>query len=206
MKTQRLFLLGSLLVTVSLGLSGCAAVRASTRDVDVTETRHMSSTYDYSDLRIVTQDVVDELMASRFLSRQPQPPIMMVAGIQNRTLRHVDTKSLTDKVRTALIRSGEAQFVNDARRVELLKEQGYQAENATPETQVAVGKQLGAKYMLSGSLVEMEQSSPRQVRVSKQQLNYYKLTVEITDLETSLIVWTTEKEFARQESLPLIGW
>jgi hypothetical protein len=30
--------------------------------------------------------------------------------------------------------------------------------------------------------------------------------MEITDLETGLIAWTTEKEFARQASLPLIGW
>ena len=44
------------------------------------------------------------------------------------------------------------------------------------------------------------------MRVSRQELNYYKLTVEVTDLESGLIAFTTEKEFARQASKPLIGW
>jgi len=186
--------------------SGCAAFRASTTDVDVTQEKHMKSTYDYSDMRNITESVVNELVASPFLTSQTTPPIMIIAGVQNRTARYVDTKPLTDRMRTLLFQANKVQFVNESRREELLKEQGYQAANATPETQVAVGKQLGAKYMLSGSLSEMEETSPRQVRVSTQQLNYYKLTIEVTDLETGMLKWTTEKEFARQASLPLIGW
>lgn len=186
--------------------SGCAAFRASTSDLDVTKTQHVGSTYDYSDLRTLSQTVADELLASPFLADKSPAPIMMIAGVQNRTERYVDTKGLTDKMRTLLFQSGKVQFVNEARREDLLKEQGYQAANATPETQTAVGKQLGAKYMLTGSLIEMQQDSPRQVRVSKQEYTYYKLTMEVTDLETGLLAWTTEKEFARQTSKPLIGW
>ncbi len=196
----------SMIVLLALFSSGCAAFRASTADVDVRDQKHMGSTYDYSDMRNITQAVVDELLASPFLKDKEPAPIVMIAGVQNRTSRYVDTKALTDKMRTALIQSGKAQFVNEARREELLREQGYQAAHSTADTQVQVGRQLGARYMLSGSLMEMESNSPRQVRVSKQQLNYYKLTIEVTDLETGLIAWTTEQEFARQASLPLIGW
>lgn len=186
--------------------SGCAMFRASTEDVNVAETRHMGASYDYSDMRKITEAVAGELLASPFLAKQTQPPIMTIAGVQNRTARYVDTKALTDRIRTIALNSQRLQFVNESRREELLKEQGYQAANATPETQVAVGKQLGARFMFSGSLIEMKEKNPRQVRISAQELNYYKLTVEVTDLETGLIVWTTEKEFARQASLPLIGW
>ncbi len=193
------------LLAVSLA-GGCAAFRASTTDVDVNETRHMGADYDYSDMRKISEGVAAELAASEFLGKQSGSPIFMIAGVENRTSNYVDTKGLTDKIRTTLFKTGKAQFVNEARRQDLLKEQGYQAANATPETQVAIGKQLGAKYMISGSLMEMKDESARQVRVSKQKLNYYKLTVEVTDLETSLLAWTTEKEFARQASLPIIGW
>jgi uncharacterized protein (TIGR02722 family) len=182
--------------------------RASTTDVDVTSGKSPveRADYNYADMRNITQKVVDEMVASPFLNDQATSPIMMIAGVQNRTSAYVDTKNLTDKMRTLLFKSGRVQFVNEARREDLLKEQGYQAANATPDTQVAVGKQLGAKYMVSGSLVEMETKSGRQVRVSKQVLKYYKLTIEVTDLETGLLAWTTEEEFARQESQPLIGW
>lgn len=202
---MRLAALGLVCVFAVLS-SGCAAFRASTTDVNVEEKRHMGSTYDYSDMRNITQSVVNKLLVSPFLQDKAEPPILIVAGIQNRTSRYVDTKALSDKMRTALLQSGKAQFVNESRREELLKEQGYQAANATADTQVRIGQQLGARYMVSGSLMEMESTSPRQVRVSKQQLNYYKLTVEVTDLQSGLIVWTTEEEFARQASLPLIGW
>ena len=87
--------------------SGCAAFRGSTTDVDVNQTKHMGASCDYSDMRNVTQGVVDEILASPFLSGQAAPaPIMMVAGVQNRTSRYVDTKGLTDRMRTELIRSG----------------------------------------------------------------------------------------------------
>ena len=197
-------------VVVSAGLlslgSGCAMFRASVAEVDVNQKQHMDADYDYSDMHDVTQGIVSDMLASRFLKDAAQPPILMIAGIQNRTQQFADMKNLSDRMRTMLLQSGKARFINESRRADLLKEQGYQAANATPETQVAVGKQLGAKYMISGSFTEMNQSSPRQVRISKQEIKYYKLTFEVTDLETSEIVWTQEKEFARKASTPLIGW
>mgnify|MGYP001332621102 FL=1 len=192
------------LTVVSLN-TGCAAFRASTSDVDVNRTTHMKEDFDFVDMRQISQSIADEMIAT-FLSRPGAPPIMMIPGIENRTSQYVDTKALTDRMRTEVIRSGRAQFVNEARRADLMKEQGYQAANVTPETQVAIGRQLGAKYMITGSLIEMSQRTPRQVRVSKTKENYYKLTLEVTDLETGLISWTTDREFARAATLPLIGW
>lgn len=186
-------------------VTGCAMFRASVSDVNVEEKKHFDADFDATDMRQITESVVDDILSGPFL-KQDTPPIMMIAGVQNRTSRYVDTKNLTDRMRTLLIKSGAVQFINAARREDLLKEQGYQAANATADTQVGIGKQLGAKYMITGSLTEMRKESPKQVRISKQEWNYYKLTMEVTDLETGLIAWTTEKEFARQASKPLIGW
>lgn len=203
-RSLRYFGLAGAWTAAALLGTGCAAFRGSTTTVDVDREIHMKEKFDYSDLRNITQDVADEI--NEFLDRQPAPPIFVVAGVENRTSDYVDTKNLTDRIRTLMFKAGKSQFVNEARREDLLREQGFQAANVTPETQVAIGRQLGAKFMLSGSLVEMKTTSPRQVRVSKQKLNYYKLTFEVTDLETGLLAWTTEKEFARQASQPLIGW
>lgn len=186
--------------------NGCAMFRASVAEVDVNQKQHMDADYDYSDMKQMTRGFVDAMLASRIIKDAPQPPIMMVANVQNRTQKFEDMKNFTDHVRTLLLQSGKVRFINETRRADLLKEQGYQAANATPETQVNVGKQLGAKYMVSGSFTEMNQSSPKQVRISKQEVKYYKLTFEITDLETSELIWTKEEEFARKESQPLIGW
>ncbi len=195
-----------LLVLGVLTLSGCAMFRAQTTQVDLDRAEPMKERFDFTDLRRITESISSELADSALISRHDTPPILMIAGVQNRTSEYMDTKNLTDRLRTLLFNTGRIQFVNEARREDLLREQGYQAAHATAETQAAIGQQLGAKYMLSGSLTEMSDQSPRQVRVSKTVRRYYKLTMEVTDLETGLLAWTTEREFAREARQPLIGW
>lgn len=200
----------SVLIIGATGLilftNGCAMFRAKTTDVSVDQMGHYGADYDATDMRKITQSVVNQILGSPWLNNQAEPPIMVDAGVENRTSEYVDTKNLTDRMRTLLLQSGKMQFVNAQRRDDLLKEQGYQAANATAATQASIGQQLGAKYMLTGSLTEMTQKTARQVRVSKTEQKYYKLTIEINDLTTGLIVWTTEEEFARAARQPLIGW
>ena len=191
---------------IALFLPGCSAFRMSTEDVQPENLEHYRADYDASDMRKITTAVVDKMLTSSFLAGQSSPPVMTIAGVENRTREYVDTKNLTDRMRTMLLQSGRMQFVNTARRQDLLNEQGYQAANVNSDQMAAIGAQAGANYMITGSLTQMTQQTGKQVRVSKQRLNYYKLTMEITDLASSLIVWTTEEEFARNESVPLIGW
>lgn len=195
-----------LAAALAAGVSGCAAFRARTTELNVEKPRHLTERYDYTDMRQITEAVAQELLGSAFLAREPEPPVMMIAGIENRTSQIVDTKNLTDRIRNLTFQSQRVRYVNEARREQLMREQGYQANNVTPEQRAAIGRQLGAKYMITGSLTEMRTSSPREVRVSRTRINYYKLTIEVTDLTSGEIVWMTEKEFAREARLPLIGW
>ncbi len=197
--------IGLLLISLVL-LNGCAMFRQRIRDDDVSNLPALDAKYGAQDLRKLSQDVADEIANSAFVHNQKDNPIMIIYGIQPRTTTFVDTQALSDRIRTTLIQQGKIRFVNRTRRNELLKEQGYQAANATESSQVALGKQIGAKYMLTGALIEIQSESGRQVRVSKTKLNYYQLTIDITDLETGLIAWATQKEFAREARKPLIGW
>lgn len=195
-----------LMIGVMMLSSGCAAFRAGVTDVDLSKDEHMGARYDHADMRNLTKMVVNELADCDTLAKAEDPPVLVILGVQNRTSDYVDMKNMTDSIRTKLMKTKKALFVNAARRDIILKEQKYQAQNATPETQAKIGKKLGAKYLMSGSFTEMETDSPRQVRVSKKEVKYYKLTIELTDLETDLIVESVEKEFARKASLPIIGW
>ena len=188
--------------------SGCAMFRSKVGEVDVNEPTHMSANYDFTDMRTIAQYITERFVKSPFLTGQPQAPVMMIAGIQNRTSRYEDTKNLSDYMRSLIFERapGKVRFVNETRRDDLLKEQGYQAANVTPDLQTKIGRQLGAKYMISGSITEMESEQMREVRVSKTEIKYYKLTFEVTDLETGELVYTDYKEFARSARKPIIGW
>lgn len=207
MKTRAMSAAASLgAAALVLFSSGCAMFRSRVQEVDVGQKKHLGADYDYSDMRAISEEIAGELLSSPFLGGLAEPPVMMIAGVQNRTSQYVDTKNLTDRMRTLLLQSQKIRFVNETRREELLKEQGFSAANATPETQVAIGSILGARYMMSGSLTEMKSESPEQARVSKTKVNYYKLTFEITDIQSGEILWTSEKEFAREARIPLIKW
>ncbi len=197
---------GTIFVVVAMTISGCAAFRQSTTDVDVNNSKAMDAKYDYSDMRGMTDEVATQILAHPFLAGKAPTPVLVVLGVENRTKDYLDTKALTDTLRTKLLSSGKAMFVNAARRDTLLAEQNYQAEHATAASRAAIGKQLGARYMLTGSIVDLTKKSGREVRVSKKEEVYYLLTIEVTDLTTGLIVASSQVERARKTSKPIIGW
>lgn len=201
--TAKLVALSAMLMT-----GGCAMFRQKVAEGDVNALPTLDARYGAQDLRKLSESIAAKIAGEPQFAEQPGSLVMIVYGIQNRTTTFVDTQAMADRMRILLReKSGSKfQFVNESRRQELLKEQGYQAQQATDESRVAIGRQLGARYMLTGSLIEMQKRTGRQVRVSKTELMYYQLTIEITDLETGIIVWDTQEEFARTAREPLIGW
>jgi penicillin-binding protein activator len=187
-------------------VTGCAAFRGSIREKSPAESGPLTAHYDQNDLLQWAQIMADAILTHPFPAPGEGQPIVAELGIQNRTSTHIDTLALANTLTTRLLDSGKMRFVNTQQRDTLLKEQGYVLANCTEETRVKVGRQLGAKYILTGSLSEITTHSPRQVRVSKQEDVYYQLTVEITDLETGLIVLRKQKDRLREASKPLIGW
>jgi len=192
------------LSTLAIG-SGCSVFHASVQNeaVNTAAEKPLDTGYDFADLRSLAEAVNTELVSSPILEKKP---ILVVMGIENRTDEHIDTKAITDTIRTKLINDGKAFFINESRRDALMKEQGYQLVNCTPETQTLIGKQLGARYMLTGSLIKISKETPKQISLSRKEQVYFQLTVEVTDLQTGLIAWTTQKERVRGASKPILGW
>ncbi|MDI6775287.1 MAG: hypothetical protein QME60_07855 [Verrucomicrobiota bacterium] len=203
---RRLAMMAVGMGSVCLLLCGCAMFRASTSDVDPNQPKHMTAKYDYTDLRQLTETVANEFLVSPLMTKQTQPPLMRLGNIQNRTEQHVDTKALGDRIRTLLVQANKVQFVTEAQRDEVLKEQEHQAKHGEKGAQVVQGQQANPRYMLTGSLVEIKTGEPRQVRISRKEVRYYNMTIEVTDLQSGKLEWTTQKEITRQASQPLVGW
>ena len=199
-------LFNSLVAIVVLGsLTGCAAFRANVSERDPETSPSLRAGYDQRDLIGWTDEMAEKLLA-QFPPEGDSQPIVASFGIQNRTKEHLDTQALDDAITTKLLDSGRVRLVNTTQRDTLLREQGYQLANVTPETRVSVGKQLGAKYMLTGSLTQIDQRSAREVRLSRKQDVFFRLTLEVTEIETGLILLRKQVERMRRERTPIIGW
>lgn len=195
-----------LVAGIMISLIGCAAFRVSVKEQDPEKGGPLSAKYDQRDLISWTDEMTQLILSHPFPVPTEQRPMLAVLGIQNRTKTHLDTQSLADTIGMKMLDSGKVRLVNTTQRDALMKEQGYQIANVTPEGRVQIGKQLGARYMLTGSIVEIETTSGRQVRVSKKQDVFYQLTMEVTDLQSGEILLIKQVTRMRRASKPIIGW
>ena len=183
---------------------GCTA---TTRTVSKDEELHYDAGYDFTDKEQIVQDLVHSLLNKPPLIGATDRPVIIVYDVANRTSEHISTSGITDDIRKELIASGRARFVNGLQREDIAAETDYQHSGVvTAESRVQKAKQIGAKYMISGTLRSIEKKEARQMRMKKKKVKYYSLNLELTDIETSLIEWADSVEIIREESKPFIGW
>ena len=185
----------SLLLLMIFGVvlfSSCSSQRAFTKGeyTDPDRVILLDDRYNESDMKIMADALVDSLLKHPIVKDSKKSPIFQVENVRNSTSEHIDMQSLTDKVRTALIKSGKVQFHDKQQRDTISKEYEYQTQsgNVSKETAKSKGYQIGADYMLSGNFSSNVQE------VGAKKVVYYKLTLNATEIKTGLIVWTDEKE------------
>lgn len=191
-------------LTLVYVMTGCTA---TTRTVSPEEALTYDETYTFTDKKKIVHDLVESLKTKPPLAAAMDRPVIIVYGIANRTSEHIDTGGITDEIRNEILFTGTARFVNKSQRDNILAETDYQMSGAVaPETRIALARQVGAKYMLTGTLRSIEKAEPKQVRLKKKSYIYYSLNLELTSIESSLIEWADSVELVREASKPIIGW
>lgn len=201
MKQAKVVVVVLLLPISAFLLSGCFA---HVRTVD--EPTHYDERFDYVDLKTLSERMASSILSGPPVGERSGAPVVVVYGISNRTSEHIDTVALSDSIRTLLIKSGEVRFINKTQRENIEKEIEKTQGRVSPETQIELGAQVGAEYMLTGTLSSIEKEEMKQARIHRRNLLYYKLTMELTNIKTALIEWSDEQEIVREAHRPLIGW
>lgn len=204
-KTMNRITIKAVAAFIVLGLvTGCAA---TTRTLDPDVEQHYDASYDFSDKKQIVQTLTDSLLSSPGVITEPEKPVIIVYGVDNETSEHISTSGITDDIRLSLIKSGQYRFLNRKQRDNLLEETDYQyAGFVPPEQRVSEGRQLGADYILSGTLRSIEKKQSKQWRLNRRRLIYYSMNLELTNLQTGEISWADNVEIAREASRPIIGW
>lgn len=201
---SRASLVACTLLAATLALGGCAS---TTRSIDPESDVHYDASYDFTDKKEIVDELTSSLLATPSVRSETGKPVIVTYGVANETSEHINTGGITDDIRLELIRAGKFRFLNRRQRDNVLDETDYQyAGFVPPEQRVAEGRQLGADYILSGTLRSIEKKQPKQWRLNKRKLVYYSMTLELTDLQTGEISWADSVEIARESSRPIIGW
>jgi uncharacterized protein (TIGR02722 family) len=151
-------------------MTGCTA---TTRTVSPEEPLAYDANYTFTDKKRIVHDLVQSLSTKPPLGATTDRPVIIVYGIANRTSEHIDTSGITDEIRKEILHTGKARFVNKTQRENILKETDYQMSGAVaPETRIALARQVGAAYMLTGTLRSIEKEAPKQIRLKKESYIY----------------------------------
>jgi uncharacterized protein (TIGR02722 family) len=191
-------------ISMLLFLAGCMA---STKNLGPEDEYHYDATYDFSDKKQIVERLVTPLVTAPVFPVQDSKPILIVYPVVNETSEHISTGGITDEIRMKLLKSGKFRFINERQRENIQKETGYQNQGyVDPAMRIEQGRQLGADYILSGTLRSIKKEQPKQWRLFKKERIYYSLDLSMTDLKTGEIVYADQAELAREASQPIIGW
>lgn len=178
-----------------------AACAAGTQYGDPTARETLTIDFGSTDLQLIAEKMVRSLLASSVV-QDGNRPVVVVGHIANQTDEHIDTRSITDKIRTTLLQSGQVRFAAGEVRDEVVRELAYQAGSGQldPATRKRLGRLVGPGYLLTGQI-----SSIRKSRGRKTDL-YFLFSLNLVELETGLIRWAGEQEIRKVSKTPLVGW
>lgn len=191
----------ALFIAMAISLAGCA----TTRDINPSANIHYDATYDFADKKKIVDHLSQNLL--QFVDRNNVQPVVISYGIGNETSEHINTAGISDDIRLALVQSGKYQLINEDQRANIATEAKFQDSGAVPVSQrIIKGRQLGADYVLAGTLRSIVKDQPRQFRLSKKKLVHYSLNLELTNTDTGAVSWADKVEIARESSRPIFGW
>jgi len=119
----------------------------------------------------------------------PVPPLVAMWPIQNNTTQHIDDQitALLSSVETYMVNSGKVAVVSRERQAELVRELRLrQSDIYDPATAGKLGRQLGAKYFVTGKVSCVDERFKGTHRLQ------YSLVLQIIEVETGLIRFQNE--------------
>ena len=176
---------------VAVGCTGHKVERIGT-DVE----RDLSGEWNDQDSRMVAEEMVADALARpwlrNFRREHGERPTVIVGSVRNLSHEHINTRTFVNDIQRELINSGEVDFVAGADQRELIREERREQDlHASEETRKAMGREVGADFMLLGSVNSIIDQHDRE------QIRYYQVDLELISLADNRKVWIGNKEIRK---------
>jgi uncharacterized protein (TIGR02722 family) len=184
-----------LVVLAVLSLAGCAQETKVTR-VDSGVVTDLSGRWNDTDSRMVAEAMVKEALEypwlNTFSSSKRRQPVVVVGTIQNSSHEHINVNTFVTDLERELTNSQKVTFVaGKGDREELRTERKEQAMYAREDTQKAPGKEIGADYMMKGTIATILDEAEGTKAV------FYQVDLQMVDLESNAKVWFGQKKIKK---------
>ncbi len=187
-----------LTVLAALLLGGCAST-SSVQYGDPGAVETLTNEFGSTDLQMIAEKMAGSLLNTPMMASGGRP-LVTLAPVKNKTSEYIDTKSVTEKIRVTLLKSGRVRFAVDTDGMQ------NQVDETVRQTQtgmyrrgksIRAGRMHGAQYRIEGTFSSITKQAGRVKDV------YYSFRLELIDNETGIYEWAEEKEIRKTSERPV---
>uniref|UniRef100_B1XU51 Penicillin-binding protein activator LpoB n=1 Tax=Polynucleobacter necessarius subsp. necessarius (strain STIR1) TaxID=452638 RepID=B1XU51_POLNS len=190
MNTKTIYL--SAIILAVAALTACSGPQVRYGDAKAVET--VNANYGSTDLQMIAEAMTRSLLQSKAISGSKGAPIVTLADVKNKTSEYIDTRVITDKIRTQLMKSGQVRFAvsvsemqNQTDELKRQNQSGLYKNN----TIAKIGNMQGAQYRIEGSIASIVKNTKDVKDV------YYVFNLNLINNESGLLEWADEKEIRK---------
>jgi len=190
----------SVLALLTIFLFSCAPQRSVER-IAYDQKIDLSGRWNDTDSWETAQEMITQILNGRWISdfhrdQANERPKVIVGIVKNRSHEHIDAETFIKDMEKAFIKTGAIRLIQGGeKREEIRYEREDQQGNALPSTVKQWGRELGADFILQGSINSIVDE------VENQMVIYYQIDLELTNLESNEVVWIGDekiKKFVRK--------
>jgi uncharacterized protein (TIGR02722 family) len=174
---------------VGLAVLACSAGKTVTR-VDATTTTDFSEGWNDTDSRNVAQTMIQDCLNRPWIGRHSrqsggEEPVVIVGPMRNKTMEHIAIDTFVKDIEREFINSGFVRVVaTQEERGSIRGERDDQAHWADEESAKQMGRELGADYMLTGVISQIED------RGSGEKAVFFQTDMTLINIETNEKIWS----------------
>lgn len=185
----------AVLSMIVVGLAGCGAETKVTR-VDSGVVTDLSGRWNDTDSRMVAESMVKEALEypwlNSFSQTKRRQPVVVVGTVLNNSHEHINVQTFVTDLERELTNSQKITFVaGKSEREEVRIERKEQAMFAREDTQKAPGKEIGADYMMKGTIATILDEADGTKAM------FYQVDLQMVDLESNAKVWFGQKKIKK---------
>jgi len=140
----------------------------------------------------LTQQVLSQNWIEDFKKDFNRKPVVIVGLIYNKSSEHIESDTYIKDLEKSILNDGRVRLVQaGAKREDLRQERADQQDFASKASIKKWGQELGADFILQGDINSIIDSH------KKEKVRYYQLNLELTNIETSELVWMGDKKIKK---------
>ncbi|NWJ52565.1 MAG: penicillin-binding protein activator LpoB [Bacteroidetes bacterium] len=188
--------LGTLLMGLTLSLLLSSCITRQVQRVSPDQQIDISGRWNSTDSKITAESMINQILMQSWLEDfqkgNNRKPVLVVGLVSNKSHEHIESDIFISDLEKTFIGTGKVRLVQAGdKREELRSERAGQQDYASKETIKKWGQELGADFILQGSVNSIVDG------FNKEKVLFYKVTLQLTNVETNEVVWMGDKEIKK---------